>query len=476
MSQAALKSATPAHDSIVKDIGLADFGRKEISIAETEMPGLMAVREEYGPKQPLKGARIAGSLHMTIQTAVLIETLKALGADIRWVSCNIYSTQDHAAAAIAAAGIPVFAYKGETLKEYWDYTAKLFDWHGGGVPNMILDDGGDATMLVHLGVRAEQGDVAFLETPGSEEEEILFALIRRLLAEKPKGWFGEVAASIKGVSEETTTGVHRLYMMAKEGKLLFPAINVNDSVTKSKFDNLYGCRESLVDGIRRGTDVMMAGKVAMVAGFGDVGKGSAASLRQAGCRVLVSEVDPICALQAAMEGYEVTTMEDAAPRADIFVTATGNKDVITLDHMRAMKDRAIVCNIGHFDNEIQIAGLKNLKWNNVKPQVDEIEFPDGHRIILLSEGRLVNLGNAMGHPSFVMSASFTNQTLAQIELWTNAGKYERKVYTLPKHLDEKVAMLHLEKIGVKLTKLSKEQADYIGVSETGPFKADHYRY
>jgi adenosylhomocysteinase len=465
-----------AQDYIVKDIGLAEFGRKEISIAETEMPGLMAVREEYGAKQPLKGARIAGSLHMTIQTAVLIETLKALGADIRWVSCNIYSTQDHAAAAIAAAGIPVFAYKGETLKEYWDYTAKLFDWHGGGMPNMILDDGGDATMLVHLGLRAEQGDTAFLDKPGSEEEEVFFALIKRLLGEKPKGWFAGLAESIKGVSEETTTGVHRLYIMEKEGKLLFPAINVNDSVTKSKFDNLYGCRESLVDGIRRGTDVMMAGKVAMVAGFGDVGKGSAASLRQAGCRVLVSEVDPICALQAAMEGYEVTTMEDAAPRADIFVTATGNKDVITLDHMRAMKDRAIVCNIGHFDNEIQVAGLKNLKWNNVKPQVDEIEFPDGHRIILLSEGRLVNLGNAMGHPSFVMSASFTNQTLAQIELFTNQGKYERKVYTLPKHLDEKVASLHLEKIGVKLTKLRPDQASYIGVSEKGPFKPDHYRY
>jgi adenosylhomocysteinase len=475
MTQAALKLDT-ATDYIVRDIGLAEFGRKEISIAETEMPGLMAVREEYGPKQPLKGARIAGSLHMTIQTAVLIETLKSLGADVRWVSCNIYSTQDHAAAAVAAAGIPVFAYKGESLEEYWDYTSKLFDWHGGGVPNMILDDGGDATMLVHLGLRAEQGDVAFLDKPASEEEEILFALIRRLLKSKPKGWFAELAQSIKGVSEETTTGVHRLYIMAKEGKLLFPAINVNDSVTKSKFDNLYGCRESLVDGIRRGTDVMMAGKVAMVAGFGDVGKGSAASLRQAGCRVLVSEVDPICALQAAMEGYEVTTMDDAAPRADIFVTATGNKDVITLDHMRAMKDRAIVCNIGHFDNEIQVAGLKNLKWQNIKPQVDEITFADGHRIILLSEGRLVNLGNAMGHPSFVMSASFTNQTLAQIELWTNPGKYQRKVYTLPKHLDEKVAMLHLEKIGVKLTKLRPDQASYIGVSEQGPFKPDHYRY
>jgi adenosylhomocysteinase len=475
MSHAALKAA-PAGDYIVKDIGLAEWGRKEISIAETEMPGLMAVREEYGAAQPLKGARIAGSLHMTIQTAVLIETLKALGADIRWVSCNIYSTQDHAAAAIAAAGIPVFAWKGESLKDYWDYTAKLFEWHDGGMPNMILDDGGDATMLVHLGLRAEQGDTAFLKNPGSEEEEVFFALIERLLVEKPKGWFAGLAQSIRGVSEETTTGVHRLYIMEKEGRLLFPAINVNDAVTKSKFDNLYGCRESLVDGIRRGTDVMMAGKVAMVAGFGDVGKGSAASLRQAGCRVLVSEVDPICALQAAMEGYEVTTMEDAAPRADIFVTATGNKDVITIDHMRAMKDRAIVCNIGHFDNEIQVAGLKNMKWNNIKPQVDEIEFPDGKRMILLSEGRLVNLGNAMGHPSFVMSASFTNQTLAQIELWSNPGKYERKVYTLPKHLDEKVAMLHLEKIGVKLTKLRPDQAAYIGVAEQGPFKPDHYRY
>jgi adenosylhomocysteinase len=475
MTQAAPK-LDANRDFIVRDISLADWGRKEISIAETEMPGLMAVRAEYGPKQPLEGARIAGSLHMTIQTAVLIETLKSLGADVRWVSCNIYSTQDHAAAAVAAAGTPVFAYKGESLEEYWDFTAKLFDWHGGGVPNMILDDGGDATLLVHLGLRAEKGDTAFLDKPGSEEEEILFALIRRLVKEKPKGWFAEVAGSIRGVSEETTTGVHRLYIMAKEGKLLFPAINVNDSVTKSKFDNLYGCRESLVDGIRRGTDVMMAGKVAMVAGFGDVGKGSAASLRQAGCRVLVSEVDPICALQAAMEGYEVTTMEDAAPRADIFVTATGNKDVITIDHMRAMKDRAIVCNIGHFDNEIQVSTLRNLKWQNIKPQVDEIEFPDGHRIILLSEGRLVNLGNAMGHPSFVMSASFTNQTLAQIELWTNPGKYERRVYTLPKHLDEKVAMLHLEKIGVKLTKLRPDQASYIGVSEVGPFKPDHYRY
>ncbi|KAB7782025.1 adenosylhomocysteinase [Methylorubrum populi] len=465
-----------ANDYIVRDIGLADYGRKEISIAETEMPGLMATRGEYGASQPLKGAKIAGSLHMTIQTAVLIETLKHLGADIRWVSCNIYSTQDHAAAAIAAAGIPVFAVKGETLTEYWDYTSKLFDWHDGGMPNMILDDGGDATMFVHLGLRAENGDTAFLDKPESEEEEVFFALLKKKLAEKPKGWFAGLADSIKGVSEETTTGVHRLYNLAKEGKLLFPAINVNDSVTKSKFDNLYGCKESLVDGIRRGTDVMMAGKVAMVAGFGDVGKGSAASLRNAGCRVLVSEIDPICALQAAMEGYEVVTMEEAAPRADIFVTATGNKDIITIEHMRAMKDRAIVCNIGHFDNEIQVAGLKNLKWQNIKPQVDEIEFADGHRIILLSEGRLVNLGNATGHPSFVMSASFTNQTLAQIELWTNPGKYERQVYTLPKTLDEKVAALHLEKIGVKLSKLRPDQAAYIGVSQNGPFKPEHYRY
>ncbi|GJE57267.1 MULTISPECIES: adenosylhomocysteinase [Methylobacterium] len=465
-----------ANDYIVKDIALAEYGRKEISIAETEMPGLMATREEYGASQPLKGAKIAGSLHMTIQTAVLIETLKALGADIRWVSCNIYSTQDHAAAAIAAAGIPVFAIKGETLEDYWNYTARLFDWHDGSMPNMILDDGGDATMFVHLGLRAENGDTAFLDKPESEEEEIFFALLKKKLQEKPKGWFAGLADSIKGVSEETTTGVHRLYNLAKEGKLLFPAINVNDAVTKSKFDNLYGCRESLVDGIRRGTDVMMAGKVAMVAGFGDVGKGSASSLRHAGCRVLVSEVDPICALQAAMEGYEVVTMEDAAPRADIFVTATGNKDIITIEHMRAMKDRAIVCNIGHFDNEIQVAGLKNLRWSNIKPQVDEITFADGHRIILLSEGRLVNLGNATGHPSFVMSASFTNQTLAQIELWTNPGKYEKQVYTLPKALDEKVAMLHLEKIGVKLSKLRPDQAAYIGVSENGPFKPDHYRY
>jgi adenosylhomocysteinase len=474
MTAAQLKAKSG--DYIVRDISLAEFGRKEISLAETEMPGLMATREEFGPKKPLKGARIAGSLHMTIQTAVLIETLVALGADVRWVSCNIYSTQDHAAAAVAATGIPVFAIKGESLKDYWDYTAKLFEWHGGGTPNMILDDGGDATMFVHLGLRAENGDTTFLDQHNSEEEEVFFALIKRMLKEKPKGWFAELARNIKGVSEETTTGVHRLYDMEKAGKLLFPAINVNDSVTKSKFDNLYGCRESLVDGIRRGTDVMMSGKVAMVAGFGDVGKGSAASLRQAGCRVMVSEVDPICALQAAMEGYEVTTMEDAAPRADIFVTATGNKDIITIEHMRAMKDRAIVCNIGHFDNEIQIAHLKNLKWTNIKPQVDEIEFPDKHRIILLSEGRLVNLGNAMGHPSFVMSASFTNQTLAQIELFANQGKYQKKVYVLPKTLDEKVARLHLAKIGVKLTELRPDQANYIGVPKDGPFKSDHYRY
>ena len=461
-------------DYVVKDIGLADWGRKEIAIAEIEMPGLMATREEYGPEQPLRGARIAGSLHMTIQTAVLIETLTALGADVRWASCNIYSTQDHAAAAVAAGGTPVFAEKGESLEDYWYYTHRIFEWSDGGGPNMILDDGGDATLLLHLGIQAES-NAGVIAKPTNEEEEVLFAAIARRLKERP-GWYSAIAANIKGVTEETTTGVHRLYQMEKEGRLLFPAINVNDSVTKSKFDNLYGCRESLVDGIRRGTDVMMAGKVAMVAGFGDVGKGSAASLRQAGCRVIVSEIDPICALQAAMEGYEVVTMEDAAPRADIFVTATGNVDVITIEHMRKMKDRAIVANIGHFDSEIQVAALKNLKWQNVKPQVDEIEFPDGKRIILLSEGRLVNLGNAMGHPSFVMSSSFTNQTLAQIELWSNPGKYQKKVYTLPKALDEKVARLHLDKIGVKLTKLSDKQATYIGLPVQGPYKADHYRY
>ena len=466
---------TSAHDYAVADMKLAEFGRKELDIAETEMPGLMATRREFGASKPLKGARIAGSLHMTIQTGVLIETLKALGADVRWASCNIYSTQDHAAAAIVAAGTPVFAIKGESLKDYWEYTHRIFEWADGGTPNMILDDGGDATSLIHLGMRAEKGDTAFLDKPANEEEEVLFAAIKARLNSKP-GWYTANGKAIKGVSEETTTGVHRLYNMEKDGSLLWPAINVNDSVTKSKFDNLYGCKESLVDGIRRGTDVMMAGKVAMVAGFGDVGKGSAASLRNAGCRVMVSEIDPICALQAAMEGYEVTTMEDAASRADIFVTATGNVDVITVDHVRAMKDRAIVCNIGHFDSEIQVAGLKNFKWNNIKPQVDEIELPSGKRVILLSEGRLVNLGNATGHPSFVMSASFTNQTLAQIELWTKQGQYQRKVYTLPKHLDEKVAALHLEKIGVKLTKLSPHQAGYLGLPETGPFKPDHYRY
>ncbi len=464
-----------AKEYVVKDIGLADWGRKELTIAEIEMPGLMATRAEYGPKKALKGARIAGSLHMTIQTGVLIETLTALGADVRWASCNIYSTQDHAAAAIAANGVPVFAIKGESLVEYWDYTHKIFEWDDGGTPNMILDDGGDATLLIHLGARAEAGDTKFLDGATNEEEEVLFAAIKKRIKEK-KGFYTECAKNIRGVTEETTTGVHRLYEMQKKGTLLWPAINVNDSVTKSKFDNLYGCRESLVDGIRRGTDVMMSGKVAMVAGFGDVGKGSAASLRQAGCRVLVSEIDPICALQAAMEGYEVTTMEDAAPRADIFCTATGNLDVITIEHMRAMKDRAIVCNIGHFDSEIQVASLKNLKWHNIKPQVDEVEFADGKRILLLSEGRLVNLGNAMGHPSFVMSASFTNQTLAQIEIWTNPKKYEKKVYTLPKFLDEKVARLHLDKIGVKLTKLNDKQSEYLGLPVAGPYKPDQYRY
>jgi adenosylhomocysteinase len=463
-----------AQDYVVKDIGLADWGRKEIDMAETEMPGLMAIRRDFGPQKPLKGARIAGSLHMTIQTAVLIETLKALGADVRWASCNIYSTQDHAAAAIARSGTPVFAVKGESLKDYWDYTHRIFEWADGGAPNMILDDGGDATLLVHLGMRAEK-DPSIIAKPTNEEEEVLYKAIAKTNQTKP-GWYAKLGAAIRGVTEETTTGVHRLYQMEKDGRLLWPAINVNDSVTKSKFDNLYGCRESLVDGIRRGTDVMMAGKVAMVAGFGDVGKGSAASLRQAGCRVMVSEIDPICALQAAMEGYEVVTMDEAAPKADIFVTATGNVDVITLEHMKAMKHRAIVCNIGHFDSEIQIASLRNFKWHHVKPQVDEVEFPDGKRIIVLSEGRLVNLGNATGHPSFVMSASFSNQTLAQVELFTNPAKYQKKVYTLPKMLDEKVAALHLEKVGAKLTKLRADQAKYIGVPEAGPFKSDLYRY
>ncbi|RCL88608.1 adenosylhomocysteinase [Hyphomonas sp.] len=458
----------------VADISLAEYGRKEIAIAETEMPGLMAAREEFGPSQPLKGAKIAGSLHMTIQTAVLIQTLEALGADVQWVSCNIYSTQDHAAAAIAANGTPVFAYKGETLEEYWEFTDRMFHWHDGTGANLILDDGGDATMYLILGERAES-DPAFLEKPGSEEEKFLFAQIKKRLAASP-GWFAKTKAAIRGVSEETTTGVNRLYQLEKKGELPFPAINVNDSVTKSKFDNKYGCKESLVDAIRRGTDVMMAGKKAFVAGYGDVGKGSAASLSGSGARVAVSEVDPICALQAAMDGYEVLTVDEAAPKFDIFVTATGNKDILTVDHMRAMKDMAIVCNIGHFDNEIQVEGLRNFEWTNIKPQVDMITFPDGKRIILLSEGRLVNLGNATGHPSFVMSASFTNQTLAQIELHVRGEQYENKVYTLPKHLDEKVALLHLEKLGVQLTELSGEQADYIGVQTTGPFKPEHYRY
>ncbi len=463
-------------DYKVADMGLAKWGRKEIDLAETEMPGLMSVRAEYAKKKPLKGARIAGSLHMTIQTAVLIETLKALGADVRWASCNIYSTQDHAAAAIAAAGTPVFAYKGESLEEYWEYTHKIFEWSDGGVPNMILDDGGDATLLIHLGMQAEK-DPSLLKNPDSEEAEVLFAAIKKTNKERP-GWYAKCAKAIQGVTEETTTGVHRLYEMAKKKTLMFPAINVNDSVTKSKFDNKYGCRESLVDAIRRATDVMMAGKIAVVAGFGDVGKGSAESLRSSGCRVLVTEADPICALQAAMEGFEVVTMENAAPRGDIFVTATGNVDVITVDHMRKMKDRAIVCNIGHFDSEIQVAGLKNMKWDNIKPQVDEIEFPSGKRIILLAQGRLVNLGCATGHPSFVMSASFTNQTLAQIELWANNKdkKYKKQVYVLPKHLDEKVAALHLEKLGVQLTTLTAKQAAYIGVPVDGPHKPDTYRY
>ncbi|MCR9219418.1 MAG: adenosylhomocysteinase [Alphaproteobacteria bacterium] len=466
----------PAADYVVKDMSLAAWGRKEIELAEVEMPGLMQTREEYNAAQPLKGARIAGSLHMTIQTAVLIETLTALGADVRWASCNIYSTQDHAAAAIAETGVPVFAVKGETLEEYWEYTHRIMEWADGGAPNMILDDGGDATLLLHLGMQAES-DPSVLDNPSNEEETVLFAAIKKRIAEQP-GWYEATAKAIKGVTEETTTGVHRLYQMAKEGRLMFPAINVNDSVTKSKFDNKYGCRESLVDAIRRATDVMMAGKVAVVAGFGDVGKGSAESLRSSGCRVVVTEADPICALQAAMEGYEVVTMEDAAPRGDIFVTATGNVDVITVDHMRQMKDRAIVCNIGHFDSEIQVEALKNYQWNNIKPQVDEIAFPDGKKMILLAEGRLVNLGCATGHPSFVMSASFTNQVLAQIELWKNNadGKYKNEVYVLPKHLDEKVAALHLEKVGATLTKLNEKQAAYIGVEADGPFKPETYRY
>ncbi|MBP0437464.1 adenosylhomocysteinase [Tianweitania sediminis] len=465
---------TTAPDHVVADLSLAGWGRKEIEIAETEMPGLMATREEFGPSQPLKGARISGSLHMTIQTAVLIETLKAVGADVRWASCNIFSTQDHAAAAIAAGGTPVFAIKGETLQDYWRYTDMIFQWPDGEPTNLILDDGGDATMYILIGARAEAGEDV-LSNPGNEEEEILFAQIRTRMAATP-GFFTRTRDAIRGVSEETTTGVNRLYQLQKRGLLPFPAINVNDSVTKSKFDNKYGCKESLVDGIRRGTDVMMAGKVAVVCGYGDVGKGSAASLRGAGARVKVTEVDPICALQAAMDGFEVVTLEDAAPAADIVITTTGNKDVITLDHMRAMKDMVIVGNIGHFDNEIQVSALRNLKWTNVKPQVDLVEFPDNKRLILLSEGRLLNLGNATGHPSFVMSASFTNQVLAQIELWTKSANYNNEVYTLPKHLDEKVARLHLAKLGAKLTELSAEQAAYIGVTPQGPYKPEHYRY
>ena len=461
-------------DFIVKDMGLASFGRKEIAIAETEMPGLMAIRKEFEGKKPLKGARIAGSLHMTIQTAVLIETLVDLGADVRWASCNIFSTQDHAASAIAESGVPVFAYKGETLEEYWEYADKIFLFKEG-TANLILDDGGDATMYILLGSKAESGDADFLEKPSSEEEEALFKQIKQRL-ESSNGWFTKQKESILGVSEETTTGVNRLYQLEREGKLPFPAINVNDSVTKSKFDNKYGCKESLVDGIRRATDTMMAGKVAVVCGYGDVGKGSAASLRGAGARVKVTEVDPICALQAAMDGYEVVTLEDTVETADVFITATGNKDVIKLDHMRQMKNMAIVGNIGHFDNEIEVASLKNQKWTKIKDQVDMVEMASGRNIILLSEGRLLNLGNATGHPSFVMSASFSNQVLAQIELWKNGKNYENSVYTLPKHLDEKVARLHLEKIGVKLTKLEKDQAEYIGVSESGPFKSDSYRY
>jgi adenosylhomocysteinase len=463
-----------AQDYIVKDIDLAAYGRKEMDLAETEMPGLMALRAEYGGAQPLRGARIAGSLHMTIQTAVLIETLVALGADVRWASCNIFSTQDHAAAAIAASGTPVFAVKGETLEEYWDYADRIFQFPEGGA-NLILDDGGDATLYILMGARVEEGEDDLIASPQSEEEEALFAQIRKRMAASP-GWFVKQRHMIKGVSEETTTGVHRLYKMMEKGHLPFPAINVNDSVTKSKFDNKYGCKESLVDGIRRATDTMMAGKVAVVCGYGDVGKGSAASLRGAGARVKVTEVDPICALQAAMDGFEVVLLEDVVATADIFVTTTGNRDVIRIEHMRAMKDMAIVGNIGHFDNEIQVAALKNHKWTNIKDQVDMIEMPSGNRIILLSEGRLLNLGNATGHPSFVMSASFTNQVLAQIELWTHGDRYGNEVYVLPKHLDEKVARLHLDRIGVKLTQLSPDQAAYIGVSPEGPFKPDHYRY
>ncbi|ATB33425.1 adenosylhomocysteinase [Melittangium boletus] len=461
-------------DYKVADIKLADWGRKEIAIAETEMPGLMAIRDEYAKQQPLKGARIAGSLHMTIQTAVLIQTLEALGAQVRWASCNIFSTQDHAAAAIAAGGTPVFAFKGETLEQYWDYTHRIFEWADGGSPNMILDDGGDATLLLHLGANAEK-DLSVLAKPGSEEETILFASIRKRLEQQP-GWYSKTLANIQGVTEETTTGVHRLYQMAKEGRLKFPAINVNDSVTKSKFDNIYGCRESLVDAIKRATDVMIAGKVAVVAGYGEVGKGSAQALRGLQAQVWVTEIDPICALQAAMEGYRVVSMDYAADKADIFVTATGNFQVLTHEHMKRMKNNAIVCNIGHFDNEIDVASLKQYKWDNIKPQVDHVIFPDNKRIILLAEGRLVNLGCGTGHPSYVMSSSFANQVLAQIEIFTKPGHYKPGVYMLPRHLDEKVARLQLSKLGAELTQLTPEQAKYIGVTQEGPYKSDHYRY
>ncbi|WP_427312340.1 adenosylhomocysteinase [Cupriavidus sp. H39] len=463
-------------DYLVADINLASWGRKEIAIAETEMPGLMAIRDEFAAAQPLKGARIAGSLHMTIQTAVLIETLKALGADVRWASCNIFSTQDHAAAAIAAGGTPVFAFKGESLKEYWDFTHRIFDWADGGTPNMILDDGGDATLLLHLGAKAEQ-DASLIANPGSEEETFLFAAIKEKLAKDPS-WYSRNLAAIRGVTEETTTGVHRLYQMAQKGELKFPAINVNDSVTKSKFDNLYGCRESLVDGIKRATDVMIAGKVAIVAGYGDVGKGSAQALRALSAQVWVTEIDPICALQAAMEGYRVVTMDYAAEHGDIFVTCTGNYHVITHEHMAKMKDQAIVCNIGHFDNEIDIASIEKYEWDEIKPQVDHVKFPDGKKLIILAKGRLVNLGCATGHPSYVMSSSFANQTIAQIELWQerDSGKYPVGVYTLPKHLDEKVARLQLRKLNAQLTELTEQQAAYIGVKKEGPYKADHYRY
>jgi len=470
----AQKPAAPAKDYHVADIGLAPWGRREIAIAETEMPGLMAIREEYAASQPLKGARITGSLHMTIQTAVLIETLKALGAEVRWASCNIFSTQDHAAAAIADAGIPVFAFKGESLEEYWEFTHKIFEWADGGFSNMILDDGGDATLLLHLGARAE-ADASVLDKPGSEEERVLFAAIKKRLASQP-GWYAERLAAVKGVTEETTTGVHRLYQMHKRGELKFPAINVNDSVTKSKFDNLYGCRESLVDGIKRATDVMIAGKIAVVCGYGDVGKGSAQALRALSAQVWITEIDPICALQAAMEGYRVVTMEYAADKADIFVTTTGNFRVIHHDHMARMKDQAIVCNIGHFDNEIDVASLEGYRWEEIKPQVDHVIFPDGKRIILLAKGRLVNLGCATGHPSYVMSSSFANQTLAQIELWRHNDKYPVGVYVLPKKLDEHVARLQLRKLNVQLTELTEEQAAYINVPKEGPYKSDHYRY